>query len=144
AAMWTILSMFANSTITLDLVGNKIHQLENILSMDVYPHELFSNLIMWLKPVQDTPQTYQVHLGLEICREHGNIPEFVTFTTDTGLSLPNSVYLTLQAICCEIVWMSGAWEYILNLEERMEATDILASDGSAADLLASALGHMVS
>lgn len=67
----------------------------------------------------------------------------VTFSTKTDLPLPDGTYLALHALCCEVAWMSGAAEHIMDIERRMDGTDVLANDGSTADLLANALAHVL-
>ena len=71
------------------------------------------------------------------------IPEIVTFTTKTDLPLPDGGCLALHALCCEVAWMSGAAEHVMDIERRMDKTDVLANDGSAADLLASVLARVL-
>jgi signal transduction histidine kinase len=39
-------------------------------------------------------------------------------------------------------WMSGAGEYIVYIETRMDDTDVLANDGSALNFLAS-VAHVI-
>lgn len=50
--VWAILSMFTDMSIIKNLAGNRIHRLENILSMNFYCHQLFDDLCLWLKPVE--------------------------------------------------------------------------------------------
>lgn len=139
ASVWTILSMFTDINILADLAGNRIHRLENIMSMDQPCHRAFDELILWLKPVegmQDTYRTYEARQGL---KEKLRVPDIVTFSTTTDFRLPNPTYLVLHALCCEVAWMSGAAEYIMDIERRMDQTRVLAKDGSTADILLRAL-----
>lgn len=139
ASAWTILSMFADINILAELAGNQIHRLENIMSMEQGCHRAFDELVLWFKPVegiQDTYRTYEARPGL---KERMHIPDIVTFSTTTGFRLPNPTYLALHALCCEVAWMSGAAEYIMDIERRMDQTRILAKDGSTADILSRAL-----
>lgn len=78
----------------------------------------------------------------EELRKPYSIPEIVTFTTKTDLPLPDGTYLALHALCCEVAWMSGAAELVMDIERRMDRTDVLASDGSTADLLANMLARV--
>lgn len=52
------------------------------------------------------------------------LPEYVTFATATTLPLPNPKYLALHALCCEVAWMSGALQYIMDIEMREALDDI--------------------
>jgi hypothetical protein len=67
------------------------------------------------------------------------IPDIVTFSTTTGFPLPSPALLALHALCCEVAWMSGTAEYLMEIERRMDQTRVLASDGSTADVLMGAL-----
>ena len=49
--VWTVLSMLTDTGIVKDLADNRIHHLENILSMNFYCRQLFDDLYLWLKPV---------------------------------------------------------------------------------------------
>ncbi|KAN0092599.1 hypothetical protein V8E55_003383 [Tylopilus felleus] len=143
AGVWAILSMFTDINVIPELAGNKIHRLENIILMWETGHHLFDDLRMWFKPVEGRPHTYHTHLVNEELRRPYFIPEIVTFTTKTDLPLPDGAYLALHALCCEVAWMSGAAEHVMDIERRMDKTAVLANDGSTADLLASALEQVL-
>ncbi|KAI9567205.1 hypothetical protein HD554DRAFT_2109710 [Boletus coccyginus] len=94
---------------------------------------------------QDTiglPHTYRVCTSREDLKTDHSLPEQVTFSTDTGLPLPNHDYLALHALCCEVAWMSGAAEYIMDIERRMDDTKVLANDGSSVDVFMVALSSV--
>jgi len=76
-----------------------------------------------------------VRVAKEELKLHQRIPERVTFSTTTTLPLPHYEYLALHALCCEVAWMSGAAEYLTDIESKMDDTKVLANDGSTADLL---------
>lgn len=67
------------------------------------------------------------------------VPDIVTFSTTTKFPLPHPSYIALHALCCEMTWMSGAEEYIVDIERRMNQMGVLARDGSTADALMDAL-----
>ncbi|KAG6328443.1 hypothetical protein ID866_10645 [Astraeus odoratus] len=142
ASVWAVLSMFTDLDIIVDLAGNKIHHLENIITMNQHCHHLFDDLYLWLKPTEGPPHTYCVHLAREEWRKDEGIPKFITLTMTTDLPLLNGAYFALHALCCEVAWMLGAGEYIMDIERRMEDERILENDGSNADLLASALAFV--
>ena len=50
--VWSILSMFTREDIVEDLSGNRIHHLENIVSMQNPFYHFFNMLYLWLKPVE--------------------------------------------------------------------------------------------
>ncbi|KAH7884188.1 hypothetical protein F5I97DRAFT_1669731 [Phlebopus sp. FC_14] len=138
--VWTILAMFTDVSIITELAGNKIYRLENLVMMNPRCHHLFDDLRFWLKPVEGAPNTYTTHLGREDWRH--DIPHTVILATTTDLPLPCGAYFALHALCCEVAWMSGAAEYIMEIERRMDQTWVLANDGSTADLLARALSFI--
>lgn len=90
---------------------------------------------------QDAPHTYRVCTAMDSIRlvPGGSLPEHVTFSTATDVPLPRREYLALHALCCEVAWMSGAAEYIMDIERRIGDTKVLAKDGSTVDLLMAAL-----
>ena len=58
-----------------------------------------------------------------------HLPEYPTFSTETCLSLPHR----------EVAWMSGATEYLADIERTLDDMRVLSDDGSTVDLLAKAL-----
>ena len=60
-------------------------------------------------------------------------------TTHPNLKLPSSRYLALHALACEIAHMSGAAEYLEDIQRDAEDIRVLASDGSTADILSAVL-----
>ncbi|KAI6121069.1 hypothetical protein F5141DRAFT_495978 [Pisolithus sp. B1] len=135
----TVISMFTDANILEELAGNLIHRLENIISMELSCRRAFGELVLWLKPVEGLPHTYRVYEGRHRLKRRMSIPDTVTFSTTTEFPLPHPAYLALHALCCEVGWMSGAVEYILDIERRMDQTSVLANDGSTADVLMGAL-----
>ena len=68
------------------------------------------------------------------------LPETVTFTTtDTQLPVPSPYYLELHALCCEVTHLSGAGEFVDRVEHELKGMQVLANDGSSAELLSFAL-----
>ncbi|KAA1470712.1 hypothetical protein DENSPDRAFT_774926 [Dentipellis sp. KUC8613] len=114
--VWAVLSALGHPELPLDLEGNKIHRLENIMTMNLECHALFDDLRLW-----------------------PGIPPTIAFNTRTGLPPPSPAYLALHALCCEVSWLSGAEEYIENIQRRTDETRVLANDGSSATLLSNAL-----
>ncbi|KAI6030236.1 hypothetical protein EDC04DRAFT_2898507 [Pisolithus marmoratus] len=139
AGVWAILSMFTSVNIVEELAGNRIHRLENIMSMQITCHRLFDDLVLWLKPVEGLPHTYCVCEARQGTKAANSIPDMVTLSTSTEYALPHPAFLALHALCCEVAWMSGATEYIMDVERRMDQTRVLAKDGSTADVLSAAL-----
>ena len=71
------------------------------------------------------------------------LPTEVMFTsTHPSLPLPSPHYLALHALCCEVAHMSGAAEWLDEIQEGIEETRVLAKDGSTAQLLSVALSAL--
>ncbi|KAI5994776.1 hypothetical protein EDD15DRAFT_760741 [Pisolithus albus] len=139
ARVWTILSMFADVNILAELAGNRIHRIENIMWMVKGYYRAFNELVLWLEPVegiQDTYRTYEAQLGL---KERMHVPDIVTFSTTSGFRLRKPTYLAHHVLCCEVAWMYGAAEYIMDKERRMDQTRVLSKHGSTADIPPKAL-----
>ena len=70
------------------------------------------------------------------------IPQPIVVTFESAapdLELPDSRYLKLHAAACRVAHMSGAAEYLDQLDRDLGEMGVLAHDGSSADLLASQL-----
>jgi hypothetical protein len=70
------------------------------------------------------------------------LPATVTFIARGGLPLPDPRYLALHAACARVSHLSGAGEYIDTVNRDIDATLILAKDGSSAKLLAEAMSSI--
>lgn len=60
-------------------------------------------------------------------------------TTDPSLPLPALRYLKVHATCAKVANLSGAAEYIDKVMRDLEDIQVLAADGSSADVLNHAL-----
>jgi hypothetical protein len=80
--------------------------------------------------VCEAPQGLKAEIG---------IPDIVAFSTETEFPLPSPALLALHALCCEVAWMSGALDYLMDIERKIDQTSVLANDGSTADVLMGAL-----
>ncbi|KAI6039140.1 hypothetical protein EDC04DRAFT_2687191 [Pisolithus marmoratus] len=105
--------MFTDVNTIEELAGNRIHRLENIMSMDITCHRAFDELVL-----------------NEEGKRHSDT---VIFSTETEYALPLPAFLALHALCCEAAWMSGAAEHIVDVERWMDKTRVLAKDGSTTD-----------
>jgi hypothetical protein len=87
--------------------------------------------------VQNTQHRYRVctlYPNLEVV---AILPanHIVTFSTTTGLPLPDPRYLKLHATVCRVAHQSGISGYLDMFERELEETKILAHDGSSAEHL---------
>ncbi|KAF8868024.1 hypothetical protein BD779DRAFT_1808892 [Infundibulicybe gibba] len=137
ATAWAILEYFGHNNIHLKLAGNKVHSLENILTLDSYLHTRFDQLELWLEAT-DKPHCYKVCTTVPIAVfSLKKVPRFVTFeSTSPGLALPSSEYLGLHAACCRVAHMSGAAGYLDMLDDIDDNFDSGASNEQlAGDLM---------
>ncbi|THU85892.1 hypothetical protein K435DRAFT_924384 [Dendrothele bispora CBS 962.96] len=157
ASLWAILERFGYSDISQELNGQHVHQLGNVLTLDITLHDWMDKLALWF---EKAPDGVPNHYNIKISRKYGmvasmyKLPEDVTFTvdqiiqrrlnpesllTELDLPLPNPTYLHIHASVCRVAHMSGAADYIDFISRAMEQLDVLAEDGSSADFLAGAL-----
>lgn len=61
--------------------------------------------------------------------------EFKNHSTMTDIPMPSKQYLALRAACCKVAAMSGAAEYLNDLDREGEDTFVLASDGGSFGVL---------
>jgi hypothetical protein len=64
-----------------------------------------------------------------------DVPEYVTFSTNTNHALPDPKYIALHATCAKVSYFSGAGDSINNIDVDMKEYSTLASDGSSHDVL---------
>lgn len=139
ATVRATLSMFTDVNILDALSGRLIHRLENIMTLEYNCHKAFDELALWLKPVEGLQDTYRVYEARQGLKEIMRVPDIVTFSTETEFPLPCPAFLALHALCCEVACMSGAAEYLMDIERRIDRTRVLEKDGSTADLLSRTL-----
>ena len=117
------------------LVGNGIHTLENVLTLQGGFRILFEILAVWFEAIvsgletftprteglqSDQDNTYVIrarHEGiLSSCRSNP-----ITLTSQhPDLPLPNRTFLAIHAACCRIADLSGAAEYIEETQRQYE------------------------
>ena len=161
--MWAVLSSFSSIPVDIhaQLDGNRIHRLENIITLDEIVHHAFNELRLWFKfqPVcfehfmhkfgliswGGSVSTNTVHTRSGILRLAGRpLPSTVTFNAEDHQRLPPSRhYLELHALCCEVAMLSGAGEHVDWVHDQFEETRVLARDGSSAQLLSIALSAVL-
>ena len=73
----------------------------------------------------------------------GNLPQppVVTFTMTTDLELPDLKYLKLHVAVCRIAHMLGTAGYLDLFDREIGERQVMACDGSSADLLVSRLSQ---
>ncbi|EPS99331.1 hypothetical protein FOMPIDRAFT_90294 [Fomitopsis schrenkii] len=158
---WGILQSFGYH-LQPELNGNNINRPENVMTLTQALHGLFDDLDFWLEEVEGQKDTYRTCLSSNFdraqIRESHNLPPTVQFivhdvdlarssTRDPGtpqiqprhLALPNPKYLRIRAACCKVAHLSGAAEYLEAVYRDVEMLEVLANDGSSAQILDAAL-----
>ena len=123
------------------LVGNGIHALENVMTLDANFAYLFETLEVWFEAIvsglgiftprteglqDDQDNTYAIQARLNLilrsCRDNP-----ITLTSEhPDLPLPNRTYLAIHAACCRIGDLSGASDYVEKAIDDMEDIGSLA------------------
>ncbi|KAF8573903.1 hypothetical protein K439DRAFT_1399426 [Ramaria rubella] len=141
ASAWAVMERMGGVLLPDELNGADVHRLENILTLEGGVHEMFDSLYLWFEATADNvPNSYHV------CSTD---PEFVQdisspviFTsTHPGLPLPDPRYLALHAACAKVAHVSGAGQYVESVYRDMDSAEVLASNGSSADVLEAALAR---
>ncbi|KAI0760564.1 hypothetical protein C8Q74DRAFT_239368 [Fomes fomentarius] len=160
AFFWGILKMFGYH-LQPELAGDKINRLENVMTLSVTIHSLFDNLYLWLEEVKGKENTYRTCLPdrMDVMRNGLSVPPEVHFIShnidllhgssqgpaasdqheSSRLALPNPRYLRLHAACCRVAHLSGAAEYLNEIYRELDEIQVLAADGSSAEVLSVAL-----
>ncbi|KAI0760556.1 hypothetical protein C8Q74DRAFT_1451463 [Fomes fomentarius] len=155
AIFWGILKMFGYH-LQPELNGNNINRLENVMTLGGDLHAWFDDMNIWLEEVEEKENTYRTCLPsrLERMRESLHIPPEVHFishsidivdgsnhdsATSDAPALPDPRYLRLRAACCRVAHLSGAAEYLDEIYRDMDTIQVLAVDGSSAEVLDAAL-----
>ncbi|KAJ8588954.1 hypothetical protein M405DRAFT_792280 [Rhizopogon salebrosus TDB-379] len=142
ATAWAVADRFGGVKVTEELNGAKIHHLGNVMTMQVDVHMKFDSLTIWFEETVccGTPNKYNI-CGRREASLVG-LPPTVTFTTtDPRLPLPDPRYLRVHAACARVAHLSGAGECIDRVIRDLQYTDVLATDGSSAEMLDFALMH---
>ncbi|KAK0465393.1 uncharacterized protein EV420DRAFT_1637530 [Desarmillaria tabescens] len=118
ANAWTIIEHFGFTNVLEELQGEKIHRLENILTLEYDLRDHFDDLTLWLEPT-DIDNHYKVGTTKErYIFELLKVPHFIDFTsTRSDFPLPSKEYLCIHAACCRVAHMSGAAEYLNFVED---------------------------
>jgi hypothetical protein len=117
------------------LIGNGIHTLENVMTLDASFSFFFEVLEIWFEAIvsrlgiftprtegvqDDQDNTYAIRARHEeillSCRDNP-----ITLTSQhPDLPLPNRTFLAIHAACCRIADLSGATNYIDKTLDDME------------------------
>ncbi|KAJ3567816.1 hypothetical protein NP233_g6108 [Leucocoprinus birnbaumii] len=116
------------------LSGEKVHSLVNVITMEKNTHELFYRLELYFEA---TPTENRYEINCYYGKPFSCMSDFVTFSSSDPdhLPLPSPELLALHATCCKVAQMSGAIKYIDKVYDDVDATGVLAYDGTSGDIL---------
>jgi hypothetical protein len=153
-----VLERFGYKSLPSELDGEKIHCLQNIMTLDPRIHDFFDTLRLWFEPIpvvsdlkvdlqsvshinqilQGTANTYNVRWRNN-WRGIRSAMTTVTFASQEGLPPPSPDYLRIHASCAKVANLSGAGDYIDKILSDLENIQVLSRDGVSAELLEHAL-----
>ncbi|KAH0580038.1 hypothetical protein H2248_002851 [Termitomyces sp. 'cryptogamus'] len=155
ATVFAILDMFGLRERAKSLYGSGTNELHNVITMAADFYICFDRFILWLEPVHNEENTYDICLSpkfsrLLTLRMFLPDPPRVTFRVEPGaaaaaaakgkqLKLPDPVLIAIRAACARVANLSGAAEQIDRILRDKEDMPVLANDGSMAELLSSCL-----
>lgn len=85
------------------------------------------------------PKKPNIYRVLSWTRCDYRLPKTVSFVSRHRIPVPDPRYLALHATCAKVIHRSGMAEILNKILEDLEQTDVLASDGSSANILDHAL-----
>jgi len=151
--VFAILKMFGLDDVGKRLLGGNVNSHFNILTMAETLHGLFDRLEFWFEEIPGAPNSYNVRASnpdyffassppprrrvkFEVA------PEVVAACHVKGIpvpELPSRQLLAVRAACSRVAHKSGAAEQIDQIFRDLEETQVMANDGTTADLLTSRL-----
>ncbi|KAG6825269.1 hypothetical protein H0H87_009892, partial [Tephrocybe sp. NHM501043] len=144
--VFAILNMFGLEEKTKALYGAGVNGLRNVITVNTEFHKAFDQLKLWLEPVPDTDNTYNIcGVGVDTFMAPFKSKR-ITFSVDSSVAagageqgitvdLPDLTMLALRATFSRVARMSGAAEHIDLILRDPEDITVLADDGSMAGLL---------
>ncbi|KAF8575615.1 hypothetical protein K439DRAFT_1369508 [Ramaria rubella] len=142
ASAWAAMERIGSVLLPDELNDAAVHRLENILTLEGGVHEMFDSLYLWFEATVslNVPNSYHVcSTNPELIED---ISSPVIFTSmHPSLPLPDPRYLALHAACAKVAHLSGAGEYVESVYRDMDSAEVLANNGSSADVLETALAR---
>ncbi|KAF8241771.1 hypothetical protein K440DRAFT_665151 [Wilcoxina mikolae CBS 423.85] len=148
--VWRVLDMF-DPGVRGCLEGEFIDHPHNAFLLHSELHLYFGQLLWWFEEVPDELNTYTTHTARRFppTMLQRYLGKRVIFTSRGGINPPDRRLLRLHAACARILDMSGAAEYVEQLQreaEELRQLQVLKQDGSSnlyALFCARGLGIMV-
>jgi hypothetical protein len=146
------MSRFGGVDVVEELNGENVHRLENVMTMSANLHGLFDTLVIWFESTVSFPPMFEHNLApYKSCRvtqtRTTSVPErphiSVLLPIQWCFLLNTKIFLCshqdISVSMKQAAHLAGGWEYVDAILRDMEEVAVLASDGSSAHLLSSAL-----
>ncbi|KAK0194124.1 hypothetical protein F5146DRAFT_1101836 [Armillaria mellea] len=145
ASVLAVLKLFGYDAVQLN--GAKIHFLCNVMTMEFNVHDWLDRLEIWFEktvPVLLIPLLSRMSQNRYKIRSFDDLyelPAEATFTTpdNEDLPVPSEALLALHAACAKVARISGAAEYIDEVDRDVENLGVLAHNGGSGEVFNSAL-----
>ncbi len=85
------------------------------------------------------PEVHFISHDIDLLHGSSQGPATSDERESSRLALPNPRYLRLHAACCRVAHLSGAAEYLNEIYRELDEIQVLAADGSSAEVLSVAL-----
>ncbi|KZT10227.1 uncharacterized protein LAESUDRAFT_793099 [Laetiporus sulphureus 93-53] len=140
-AIWTALQTFSGHILD-GLKGNGINSLENVLTLEACMHQMFSELVLALEPIEAKPNVYCILTWDYVTDSREFLPEVITLNCIFiphmhGLVSFSPTWTTCHASICKVLHTSGHAKELDRILEDLDDGGIsaLSHDSSMADLL---------
>ncbi|KAF7358242.1 hypothetical protein MVEN_00873100 [Mycena venus] len=160
ASALSILEMFGLETVVHNLLGKRVNNLFNVMTMCINFHPDFDKFLFWLEAVPGQEHTYDVVARdpQDFFSQTPTPPRRVKFRVDPDaaqdaarlkipirLDLPDPELIAIRAACARVAAMSGAADQFLQLYKDHDEEGLgTLSDSESAVYLLDSLLHAVS
>lgn len=129
---WAILHMFDSGIDSL-INGPNIDQPYNALTLTLSLHREFGQFDIYFEPVSGAVEnTYAIRRWESFSFLHNRFPVTRTLVSRQGIRVPEPRLLAIHRAIGQILHLSAAGEYVLNIVQEMNEFDgVAAEDGSS-------------
>ncbi|KAK7001981.1 hypothetical protein R3P38DRAFT_3608894 [Favolaschia claudopus] len=149
ASILAILQMFGLDSVADKLLGKRVNNLCNVMTMITSLHDDFEQFIFWLEAVPGEEHTYNLvtrYPDIELFfGQLSQPPRQVKFSVDpevrnnAGMKLPDSELIAVRAACARVAAMSGVADHIRLLMQDRDNVETLTDSDTSIHLLDSLL-----
>ncbi|KAG7089804.1 hypothetical protein E1B28_011454 [Marasmius oreades] len=135
ASLLTVLKRFGYDVENIN--GDKMHSLHNVMTLEKNVHEHFDRLELWFEATE-IEHCYRIKTFSKSIQVP-NTTTFVRSGTHLDSPLPSPELLAHHASCAKVAHLSGAAEYLDELDRDWDDLPVLAADGRSSNVLNNAL-----